>query len=94
MRNLTVQDRITEAAADTFLVEGPASNWIIVRDGADFTLVDSGYPSDTRILLDSIDHLGLKPARTAVLLITHAHTDHTGGAAYLSENHGRPRPLQ
>ncbi|MCU6481289.1 MBL fold metallo-hydrolase [Arthrobacter sp. A2-55] len=79
-----------EHAPGLYLVEGPASNWVIARDGQDFTLVDSGYPADLPILLDSIAYLGLDPARAAAILITHGHTDHTGGARHFSTQYGTP----
>lgn len=79
-----------EVADDVFFVHGPAANWIILRDGADFTLVDSGYPGDTPAVLASIRALGLQPARAAAVVLTHAHVDHTGAARHLSADHGVP----
>ncbi|MBP2411983.1 glyoxylase-like metal-dependent hydrolase (beta-lactamase superfamily II) [Arthrobacter stackebrandtii] len=80
----------SECAPGLFLVEGPASNWVIAREGRRFTLVDAGYPGDLPLLLESITGLGLDPADAAALLITHAHTDHTGAAAHLANNYGTP----
>lgn len=81
---------ISEEAADTFLIQGPASNWIIARDGTAFTLIDSGYPADQDLVLASIESLGLKPADAAAMLITHGHTDHTGSAAHFAATYGTP----
>lgn len=81
---------ITETVAGVFLVEGPGSNWIIARDGAEFTLFDSGYPADTGRVLESIRYVGLDPARAAAVLITHGHIDHTGGAQYFSQEFNTP----
>lgn len=80
----------TEHGNGTFLVQGPASNWVIVRDGEDFILIDSGYPDDAVRVLDSIRSLGLEPASAKALLITHGHADHTGAARLFSTAFGTP----
>jgi glyoxylase-like metal-dependent hydrolase (beta-lactamase superfamily II) len=82
--------QVSEPAPGFFFVEGPASNWIIVRDEAGFILVDSGYPGDTDFVLKSIEYAGLKPANARAILITHGHVDHTGSAALFSRTFGTP----
>ncbi|MFF1253456.1 MBL fold metallo-hydrolase [Pseudarthrobacter sp. NPDC058329] len=82
--------RISEQAPGVFLVEGPASNWVVVRDGTGFILIDSGYPADRPLVLESIRHLGLQPADARAVLITHGHVDHTGSAAHFSGTYGTP----
>lgn len=82
--------RISEPAPGIFFVEGPASNWIIVTDDKGFILIDSGYPEDTDLVLNSIWHVGLKPADAKAVLITHGHVDHMGAAARFSEAYGAP----
>jgi glyoxylase-like metal-dependent hydrolase (beta-lactamase superfamily II) len=71
-------------------VEGPASNWIIVCEGADFILIDGGYPGDLGHVLASIRRLGLEPAEAKAMLITHGHVDHAGSAAHFSREYGTP----
>lgn len=85
-----VTARTTEPADGVFLVEGPASNWIIVRDHTGYLIVDGGYPADTPLVLKSLRHLGLNPADAAAMLITHGHVDHTGSAAYFAKNFNTP----
>jgi glyoxylase-like metal-dependent hydrolase (beta-lactamase superfamily II) len=85
-----VSFQVSEQAPGVFFVEGPASNWIIVKNEAGFILIDSGYPADRPLLLESIEHLGLRPADAIAMLITHGHVDHTGSAAYFSETFGTP----
>ncbi|MGK3708766.1 MBL fold metallo-hydrolase [Arthrobacter sp. IK3] len=63
---------------------------MIIRSGTDFTIVDGGYPSDLPLVLDSIKWLGLKPSAAAAMLITHAHTDHTGAASHFSREYDTP----
>lgn len=69
---------VSEQAPDVYFVEGPASNWIVARDQTGFILIDSGYPADRPLVLESIRHLGLNPAGARAVLITHGHVDHTG----------------
>lgn len=71
-------------------MEGPASNWLIVRDDSGFLLIDGGYPADRDLVLESVRHLGLDPADAKAMLITHGHVDHTGSAAYFSQTFGTP----
>ncbi|MFE4837798.1 MBL fold metallo-hydrolase [Arthrobacter sp. NPDC056691] len=80
----------SEVSPGVFFVEGPASNWIVVRDETGFMIIDSGYPSDRPLVLDSIRQLGLRPSDARAMLITHGHVDHTGAAAYFSETYGTP----
>lgn len=89
-RGWNPSSNVSEQAPGVFFVEGPASNWIIVRDGAGFILIDGGYPADRALVLQSIEHLGLNPADTLAMLITHGHVDHTGSAAHFSTAHGTP----
>lgn len=81
---------VTEQAPGIFFVEGPASNWIIASDSRGFILIDSGYPSDRGLVLQSLRHVGLNPSHARAVLITHGHVDHTGSAAYFSETYGTP----
>ncbi|MDR6685957.1 glyoxylase-like metal-dependent hydrolase (beta-lactamase superfamily II) [Arthrobacter sp. 1088] len=88
--------KISEPAPGVHFVEGPASNWVILRDApasADrsaFLLIDGGYPADRDLVLESITGLGLEPADAKAMLITHGHVDHTGSAAYFSRTFGTP----
>jgi glyoxylase-like metal-dependent hydrolase (beta-lactamase superfamily II) len=79
-----------EVAAGVFFIEGPASNWVILRREMDFTVIDGGYPGDIPLVVETIRTLGLDPSRAAAMLITHGHIDHTGAAQYFSEEFGTP----
>jgi glyoxylase-like metal-dependent hydrolase (beta-lactamase superfamily II) len=81
---------VSEQAPGVFFVEGPASNWIVVRDEIGFMLIDSGYPADRALVLESIRQMGLHPADAQAVLITHGHVDHTGSAAYFSATYATP----
>lgn len=81
---------LSEPARDVFFVEGPASNWIILRRGSAFTLIDGGYPGDLPLVLASLADAGLHPADAAAVLITHAHIDHAGTAGHFAAAHSIP----
>lgn len=89
-RGWQASSSISEPSPGVFFVEGPASNWIVVRDETGFMIIDSGYPADRPLVLESIRHLGLRPSDARAMLITHGHVDHTGSAAYFSETYGTP----
>ena len=74
--------RIPTAPADfinSFLVEG--------GDGT-LTLVDAGTRFAPKALLAALDELGRKPGDVTHLLLTHAHSDHTGGAREMQKATG------
>lgn len=80
----------TEVARDVFFVEGEAVNWVLLREGTDLTLVDTGYPGDVDALERSIRDLGRRPEDVRAVLVTHAHVDHVGGLRHLHERYGTP----
>jgi glyoxylase-like metal-dependent hydrolase (beta-lactamase superfamily II) len=70
--------RIPTAPADflnSYLIEG--------REDGTLTLVDAGTRGGPRKLLAALDGLGRKPGDVTHLLLSHAHSDHTGGAAQM-----------
>lgn len=81
---------VSQHADGVYMVEGPASNWVLLTDGAQFTLIDGGYPADTGLVLESIRHIGRHPQEAQAMLITHGHVDHTGAANYFAEQFGTP----
>ena len=51
-------------------------------------LIDSGYANEVEsVLLAGMNKLGLDPAKTKYLIVTHGHADHFGGAAYLQQHY-------
>ena len=52
-------------------------------------LIDSLNPEDTEPrLLPNMRKVGLDPAQIKIVIVTHAHSDHGGGAKYLQEKFG------
>jgi glyoxylase-like metal-dependent hydrolase (beta-lactamase superfamily II) len=78
---------VVEVASDVFLARGTDVNWVILRDGADITLIDTGYPGDRHRLVASLAQIGARPDDVRAVLVTHAHVDHVGSAQHLAERH-------
>ncbi len=53
-------------------------------------LIDAGAGGDPAKLLRNLEKLGYGPGDIKALVITHAHIDHAGGAAFLAEKLGLP----
>ena len=72
---------------NTYCVGGPASSdtsdcYIYVVDlGGSLVLVDAGAGRSVDRILRNITQLGLKPENIVLLVLTHEHIDHIGGAA-------------
>lgn len=83
-------DTIVQVGTGTYLVHGSSTNWIVISEGGEATLVDTGYPGDHDQVLWSLAELGQRPADVRAVLITHAHVDHIGAADRLAQDHGVP----
>jgi glyoxylase-like metal-dependent hydrolase (beta-lactamase superfamily II) len=56
------------------------SNLYLVEDGGDFALIDAGVRGDWDRLAQQLAALGRSPQDLRAILLTHAHSDHTGFA--------------
>jgi len=66
-------------------VIGRLVNWLVLIDGTDVTLIDTGYPGDHVDVEASIHSLGRKVEDVRAVLITHAHIDHVGNADHITQ---------
>ena len=55
-------------------------NFYLVEEGGTFVLVDAGTPRDWDLLTRTVPALGLDLSSLDAILLTHAHSDHTGFA--------------
>jgi len=61
------------------------SNVYLVDAGGELALVDAGFTGREQIIAQRVRGLGYSPSRISYIVITHHHTDHTGGLAGLVE---------
>lgn len=73
----------------------PTAPWDLVNsflvrgDDGSFTVVDTGMRNAPPRLLAALDELGAGPQDVTMIVLTHAHPDHAGGAADLNRSTGR-----
>ncbi|PYI53957.1 MBL fold metallo-hydrolase [Paenibacillus flagellatus] len=66
-------------------------NVYVLDGGGTFALIDAGSGIEPERLLVQLAADGIAPERVALLLLTHGHADHAGGAAALRERLGGGR---
>ncbi len=81
---------VDEVADGVFVAFGTDVNVVLVREGTDLTLIDSGWRGDVDVVLAAIDAVGGRPQDVRAVLLTHAHIDHVGAAPLLYERHAVP----
>lgn len=81
---------VTEVASNVFLGRGTDVNWLLLREGSDLTLIDTGYPGDRARVEASIREIGSRSQDVRAVLLTHAHVDHMGAANYFHDHHQAP----
>jgi glyoxylase-like metal-dependent hydrolase (beta-lactamase superfamily II) len=55
-------------------------NFYLIEEGDKFVLVDAGAPADWNVLVATVSQLGRRLEDLDAILLTHAHSDHTGFA--------------
>lgn len=63
---------------------------IYLLTGARDILIDAGGPKDVPRILSFLEKHGSGPGKLALILVTHGHWDHAGGAAQLKSATGAP----
>lgn len=82
--------QMDQAADGVWLVTGTDVNWVLVADGDEVTLVDTGEPRDLPRVLASLERIGRTLSDVSAVVITHAHPDHIGAAERLRADRGIP----
>jgi glyoxylase-like metal-dependent hydrolase (beta-lactamase superfamily II) len=85
-----MQVDVVEVADGVHYARAKHVSWVLVTDGAEVTLIDSGFPSDRPRVIASLDQIGRAPADISAILLTHGHSDHIGSAEFLRRAHGVP----
>jgi glyoxylase-like metal-dependent hydrolase (beta-lactamase superfamily II) len=69
-----------EVASGVFRLGTKWANFHLVREGAELTLIDAGYPGYWKQVVAALAELGLHPAALSGVVVTHHHVDHAGTA--------------
>lgn len=80
-----------QVSPQTWYVAG--QKWVgayIIDTGGGLILIDTGIAESVYMLVDSLYQLGHKPTDIKLILLSHAHLDHFGGAAILQSMSGAP----
>jgi glyoxylase-like metal-dependent hydrolase (beta-lactamase superfamily II) len=75
----------TSLAPAVYRLGSSMVNWYAVEDGRRLTVVDAGVPKHAEGLEEALSGIGHAIGDIDGLLLTHAHTDHTGVAGFLHD---------
>lgn len=78
--------RVGGIAVHTFHRDN-ANVHVVVR-GRSAIMIDSGYERNARELDDAMRAAGLDPAEVSLVVLSHGHADHAGGARYFQQRYG------
>jgi len=73
---------------DTGMYETPAYGSIYLLDAERPAIVDSGIGTNYERVLAGLESVGIAPADLEVIVLTHVHLDHAGGAGFIAEETG------
>jgi glyoxylase-like metal-dependent hydrolase (beta-lactamase superfamily II) len=85
-------ERPPEVAESVYRLGTRWINFYLVADGAEYTLVDAGYPGYWKFLSAALDGLSAGPEAIQAVVVTHHHADHAGTAERVRSS-GRARVL-
>ena len=79
----------TKILDDVYAIGNSGTTVYVVRTTAGLLMIDALFANQVETqLLPGFRALGLDPAQVKVVLVTHGHADHFGGAAYFQEKFG------
>lgn len=81
---------VTEVGPGVWHARATHVGWMLVADGDEVALVDTGYPGNRDAVLASLAQIGRAPSDVAAVVLTHAHPDHLGSAEHLRTTVGAP----
>jgi glyoxylase-like metal-dependent hydrolase (beta-lactamase superfamily II) len=79
--------QVVQVAAGVWHARAKHVGWVLVSEGSEISLIDTGYPGDRDRVIASLEQIGHKPSDVAAVVLTHAHPDHLGSAEYFRTEH-------
>ena len=71
---------VTEVAEGIHCLTNGVANFYLIEEDGKLVLVDAGAPKDWALFTQAVQGLGMAAGDLDAVLLTHAHTDHTGFA--------------
>ena len=71
---------VTEVAEGVHRLTNGVANFYLIQESGKLVLVDAGAPKDWALFTEAVQTLGKVAGDLDAVLLTHAHTDHTGFA--------------
>ncbi len=90
---------VEEIVEGVYLVGGPGVSYgedataFVIRFPETLVMIDAGAGRSARILEKNMAKAGLRPGDISLMVLTHCHIDHIGGAPYFREIHGIPTAM-
>ncbi len=80
------RSRVAECAPGVFHILGAqrSAHAYLLRGSRRIALVDTGLPGTTPYLVQCLETLGIAPRDIDVVILTHEHIDHAGGASHFA----------
>jgi glyoxylase-like metal-dependent hydrolase (beta-lactamase superfamily II) len=75
-----VVSHVTEVAEGVHRLTNRVANFYLIQEAGKLVLVDAGAPKDWALFTQAVQTLGKAVGDLDAVLLTHAHTDHTGFA--------------
>jgi glyoxylase-like metal-dependent hydrolase (beta-lactamase superfamily II) len=73
---------------DTGMYDTAEYGAVYILDAERPAIVDSGIGTNYERILDALEEVGIAPADLEVIVLTHVHLDHAGGAGFLAAETG------
>lgn len=74
-------------------MSSPEDCCVYLVDTGRLVLIDAGANPRPHRLIDNIEELGYSPRDISLVVLTHCHIDHVGGAHYLAEKYKLPMAI-
>ena len=78
----------TSEGKDIITITHKNTNVYLISQADHYVMIDAGYPGSEKALLSAMANARIDPDKIEHLILTHAHGDHVGCAAYFKNEYG------